>query len=304
MSLAYAPAVDTRAIPVVRAGVVAREVCRCGGRGAVATVFERSFYVRIGEEFLCIGEPALANGPTTLIVAARVAQHGVQVNHPAFVSKQRVTIADLLFDLSGCATWRPPAWPVTSFALLATCDVLARHAATDSPPDSLARAVFTADDTPLARAARPRVAAFEEGNLEAGVSGLIGLGPGLTPSGDDFLIGALAMLDALQQTNVHAALARAVLAGLTRTSPLSASFLRGAAAGHIGENLHVMICAVISGDADAAIAAAARIGHTSGWDALAGAVVTFLAIRRGLRSTTDRRGALRGPSAANAPYRC
>jgi len=35
-----------------------------------------------------------------------------------------------------------------------------------------------------------------------------------------------------------------------------------------------MIAAILTGDADAALAAATRIGHTSGWDALAGAVAT------------------------------
>jgi Protein of unknown function (DUF2877) len=346
MSIAYS--MDVRTVPVVRAGVQARNVCRRGGRGAVAAVFDRSFYLRIGDEFLCIGEPTIGNGPSTLIVAARVAPLGMQAGQPAFLSSQRVTIGDLRFDLARCATWRPPAWPAASSALRATCDVLARRAATGSPPDSLARAIFTSDDTPLARVARPRLAKFEawivsalsaahnsrdqivagprapslpprakraagrvaseasrvgglsllarlactehkrpppltpprhslrewgEGNLNACADGLIGLGPGLTPSGDDFLLGALAMLDALQQTNVHAALAPAVLAGLARTSPLSGSFLRAATAGDIGENLHVMISALIGGHADAAIAAAARIGHTSGWDALAGAVV-------------------------------
>jgi hypothetical protein len=107
------------------------------------------------------------------------------------------------------------------------------------------------------------------------VHNLVGLGPGLTPSGDDFLTGALAALDALGQTNMHVALGRAVVAAADRTSPLSASFLRAAAAGHVGENLHTMIAAIITGEVDDALAAAARIVHTSGWDALAGAVVTL-----------------------------
>jgi Protein of unknown function (DUF2877) len=117
-----------------------------------------------------------------------------------------------------------------------------------------------------------------EGNLEAGacadaVNGLVGLGPGLTPSGDDFLMGALAVLDALGQTNIHTALAQAIVAAAGRTSPVSASLLRAAAAGHGGENLHTMVAALVTGDADGAIAVAARIGHTSGFDALAGAAV-------------------------------
>jgi len=117
-----------------------------------------------------------------------------------------------------------------------------------------------------------------EGNFEpcaSFVASLIGLGPGLTPSGDDFLVGALAALDALDQTNMHAALGRAIDAAAGRTSPLSASFVRAAAAGQVGEDLHAIVAALIGGNAHAAIAAAERIGHASGWDALTGAVVTM-----------------------------
>ena len=306
MSLAFDRSADVaRAVTVRRAGVVARDLCRRGGRGEIAAMFERSLYLRSGEEFICIGEPALGNGPTTLILAARVAQLGLRQGQRAFISNARIAIGDLLLDLGACQTWRPPPWPPlpSPGVLRATCIDIARRAGVESPADSLARAAFGADATPLARLARPRVAMFTSW-LSVGwakrpkaacppstprwarplrglsppyssVHNLIGLGPGLTPSGDDFLMGALAALDASKQTNMHAALGQAVLAAAGRTSPLSASLLRAAAAGHVGENLHVMIAALVTGDADGAIAAAARIGHTSGWDALAGAVVAL-----------------------------
>jgi hypothetical protein len=362
MSFAYA--LDVCTVPVRRAGVLARDICRRGGRGEIAAVFERSLYLRIGEEFICVGEPAIGNGPTTLIITARVAELGLRQGQRAFVSNERIEVSDFLLDFGNCATWRAPRWPdlPCPAALLAACAEIARRAAAESPADGLARAIFGDDDTPLTRLARPRVANFAawissalstaqnlpdqtvagqrapslpprpqravgrvaseasrvggpgvsdplsvikrqdplsdhrspiadhsspptpdpspprfaggEGNPAAGATELIGLGPGLTPSGDDFLIGALAMLDALEQTNTHAALGEAILATASRTSPLSASLLRAATAGHVGENLHTMVAAVIAGDAEAALAAAARVGHTSGWDALAGAVVT------------------------------
>jgi hypothetical protein len=310
MSLAYA--VDVCTVPVLRAGGLARELCRRNGRGEVAAVFERSFYLRVGEDFICLGEPAIGNGPATLIVAARVAELGLRQGQCAFISKERIAIGDVVLDLAACQTWRAPPWTAlpSPAVLSATCRIIAR-AACESPRDSLAHAVFAAADTPLARLARPRIARFESWLSEQtqassssakaddvgwakrrrrvptikdrgghGASrlsppyGLIGLGPGLTPSGDDFLIGALATLDALGQTNMRAALGETVVASAHRTSPLSASLLRAAAAGHMGENLHMMIAAIVTGDADAAIATAARIGHTSGWDALAGTVVT------------------------------
>jgi hypothetical protein len=331
MSLAFAHAAyGDRAVAILRAGVVARDLCRRGERGEVAAVFDRSFYLRSGEDFICIGEPAIGNGPTTLIAAACVADLGLRQGQQAFIRNEHIEVGDLLLDFANCETWRAPEWPLVASpaALRATCAEIATRAATASPPDSLARAVFGATDTPLARLARPRVAQFAawlserisassssakaddpestdtsvklraqcllDAPLSRGmtsqsqvgalppramtsddaVSDLMGLGPGLTPSGDDFLTGALAALAAVGQTNMRAALARAVVAAAGRTSPLSASLLRAAAAGHVGENLHTMVAAIITGDADGAIAAATRIGHTSGWDALAGAVMT------------------------------
>ena len=359
MSLAFdrSDSLD-RAVAVLRAGVLTRDLCRRGGRGEVAAVFERSFSLRSGEDFICIGESAIGNGPTTVIVGARVAELGLRQGQRAFIRNELIEVGDLLLDFANCETWRAPAWPkVPSHAALrGTCAALAHRAAAGSPTDSLARAVFAVDDTPLARIARPRVAKFqtwisgalstahslsdetvgeplapslpprakraagrvasvasrvggpssyaqpacaehkrpppltpprhslregEEGNLGACASGLIGLGPGLTPSGDDFLMGALAALDALGQTNMHTALGRAVVAAAGRTSPLSASLLHAAAAGHVGEYLHKTMAALVRGDPNAGIETAGRIGHTSGWDALAGAVVTARNLYRG-----------------------
>jgi hypothetical protein len=113
------------------------------------------------------------------------------------------------------------------------------------------------------------------GRGEESIRGLIGLGPGLTPSGDDFLSGALALLDALGMPQLHALLAQAVSDAAALTSPLSACLLRAAADRHIGEYLHRAVASLITGEVGAAIAAARRVGHSSGWDMLAGAATTL-----------------------------
>jgi hypothetical protein len=105
---------------------------------------------------------------------------------------------------------------------------------------------------------------------------LIGLGPGLTPSGDDFLVGALTALDAIGEREAHAAMARAIVDALPgSTTPLSACFLRAAAGGHVGEHLHRVVSSLLMGDIGAAIAAAGKIGHSSGWDMIAGSLTTL-----------------------------
>jgi hypothetical protein len=56
--------------------------------------------------------------------------------------------------------------------------------------------------------------------------------------------------------------------------------MRAAAAGHVGENLHALVAAVVGGQLDAAAAAAGRIGHTSGWDTLAGVALTLRVVAK------------------------
>ena len=274
------------AVPIRRAGVLAQDICRRGGVAEVAAVFDRSLYLRAGEAFICIGEPAIGNGPLTLVVDGSLPRLRLQQGQAASIAEQRITIGDLLFGLDRCETWRLPAWPVAALParLIETSAAIARRAV-ESPPGSLARAMFGADDTPLARIARPRIAHLLDRKLSrtmtvraltTAVTGLLGLGPGLTPAGDDFLIGALTLLDAIGQERLRAALGDAIAeVAPALTSPLSACFLTAAANGHVGEHLHRMVASVITEDIDAAVAAAGRIGHTSGWDALTGVAATL-----------------------------
>jgi hypothetical protein len=183
----------------------------------------------------------------------------------------------------------PPCPPLARLTNI--CALLASRAATAAPQEGLARCVIGENPAPLARVVRPRIAMFKRwlSDLRDGrpvpaaasreaVQGLIGLGPGLTPSGDDFLAGALALLDAIGEREAHDAMARAILDALGgRTTPLSGCLLRAAAAGHVGEKLHQIVSLLMTGDIDAAIAGAGKIGHSSGWDMIAG-VLTALRI--------------------------
>ena len=193
--------------------------------------------------------------------------------------------------------WRQPRWPLPRSAgeLNDICSVIAYQIAREAPPEGLGQ-IFRlyeegAGETPLTRIARPRIARFESwlsGALEthpvpaiespAPIADLIGLGPGLTPSGDDFLVGALALLDALAKREAHAALAR-VITSIPRgsTSALSDCLLKTAAAGHVGARLCCAVSAVVSGRVNQAIDAIRNIGHSSGWDMMAG-VVTALRV--------------------------
>jgi hypothetical protein len=284
------------AIPIARSGIVARDICRRGGRAAIAAVFERCFYLRCGDMFVCVAEPDIGNGPLTLIADTARSLHlrdlGLHAGQPAVIDDRGITIGNTVrLAIERGALWHPPPWPVVppAEALINHSAGLARRAAVEAPAEGLAPIVFRTSEPigggkAFARAAATRVAWFERwlsdllerdhaaaATLPEPVRGLIGLGPGLTPSGDDFLVGAVALLDALAQREPHDAMARALTAAPpVLTSALSRCFLLTAAAGHIGEKLHGIVSSVISGNVEEAIAASRAIGHSSGWDMLAG----------------------------------
>jgi len=116
--------------------------------------------------------------------------------------------------------------------------------------------------------------------VERGVHLLAGLGPGLTPAGDDFLLGVLAGLwMLLANHSIHGSAqslcVRIGAIAAARTTRLSANWLRHAANGEFGQPWHDLARALRSADAPAVESAAQRIlavGATSGADALWGFV--------------------------------
>ena len=95
---------------------------------------------------------------------------------------------------------------------------------------------------------------------------LLGVGPGLTPAGDDVLAGLLVGLWSFDQR--AESLQRAVLASLAGTTDLSAALLRCAARGESIPQVSLMLRAMSTsawqGRLDDALDDLVRIGHTSG----------------------------------------
>lgn len=127
-----------------------------------------------------------------------------------------------------------------------------------------------------------QVAALADRDVEAAVEpavGLIGLGTGLTPSGDDYLVGLLAGLEASGDRS-WAPLARAIAtAAPSRTTAIGAAMLGHAARGEYTERLHDVLIALADGRSRglaAAVGRAMAYGATSGADTLVG---VFAAVR-------------------------
>ena len=171
--------------------------------------------------------------------------------------------------------------------LVRSIDVARRVAASRAPSAGLGPLLAggTEPADPLIGVARDRIErqrwAFDAGDL-ASIIGeaveLMGLGPGLTPSGDDYLVGLLAGLESTGH-RAHPALATAVAyAAPTRTTAIGASVLRHAARGAFAERLHDVLAAIARGDdddIDRAIGRAMAYGASSGADTLVGLFVAL-----------------------------
>ena len=113
--------------------------------------------------------------------------------------------------------------------------------------------------------------------LDAAVCGLLGLGQGLTPSGDDFLAG-IALALHLPQSPYHERLddlRNALLRHLHRTHAISAAFIRDALHGEVSAPVQDFVCLLYGnyadeGERNRTIHALTALGHSSGYDLLSG----------------------------------
>ena len=226
------------------------------GAGEVCAVFRRSFYLRCaGERYACVGDASLGRGPLNVLV------DGLEL--PALGERVEISMA-------AASVWQPPAASHPDLQGIVA-------AANGHLPAQGLGGLIAGSHNALSVHAQPALEALERwlrGNaLEAEAQALIGLGPGLTPSGDDYLGGMLVALHALGREAQARGLWRWLQPRLSRTSAISGAHLEAAAAGEAHEALHE----VLSSPSDATVRNLKTLGHCSGWDALAGAVAVLRA---------------------------
>ena len=226
------------------------------GEGEVRTIFHRSYYVVFADgRYACIGDPSVGRGPLN-----------------ALVDDFRVPVVSAPVVLSVASRWTPPALPSNPLIDIGALE----YAARDRVPREGFGGLIVGAHNSLSSHAQPALDALERwliGNaLDDEAQMLVGLGPGLTPSGDDYLGGLLIALNALERRPQARALWRWLEPRLKRTSAISAAHLAAAAEGEGHEALHACLEALASRGADwtQTLDRVGNVGHVSGWDALAG----------------------------------
>ena len=247
-------------VELVSLGRFAR-VALASGSARLIAVFERSGYVETPAGLACVGGTGIGNGP---------------LNAQAVTFPSGLAIGDTFHcEFGDARLWTPRAAPDWDAQTTASALAGLRLAAQGRlPSEGFGFLLAGASVRPAAIVALVDWLSDPVGE-PAGAAGLIGFGPGLTPAGDDLVGGALCALRASGRDRTADQLAHWVLP-LARagTSRISAAHLACAAEGECAEAVNDAIVALISG-AGPDLARIDAIGHTSGWDALAGAALVL-----------------------------
>lgn len=237
------------------AGRFARDALALG-EGEVCARFQRSVYLVLpGGRYACVGDPSLGRGPLNALVEG--------FSPPAMGARLCVDVASV---------WTAPAAPPHASPDLAALRAAARARV---PAEGLGGLVVDQHNA-LSGHAQPALEALERwlvGNaLAEEMALLVGLGPGLTPSGDDFLGGVMLALHHVHRETQARGLWRWLEPRLARTSAISAAHLAASAAGEGHEALHAALLHLFQRQPGwpAALDRLDAIGHCSGWDILAG----------------------------------
>jgi hypothetical protein len=259
--------------------------------GRVLAVFPTAVYLALERHDEVL--PLLAHDALLLPTGVRLAAPACDVAW-GVVPGQYVRVGDGRVDLParslvGVRTW-VPAWvdgPVvgaTPSAWEPARDLFAQHCG----------------GAPLrALCADLAAAALTGRDVRPALLGLVGAGPGLTPSGDDAVCGLLLTLRAgcpVDDRRLRGALSEA----LPRTTSLSASLLSAAAQGYAVPQVTRLLRAAARGDARALarhLPPVLAVGHSSGRDLLTGvlgALDALLDHPSPPRNQTPTEGARRG----------
>lgn len=265
-------------IAVAALGWLARDaLVDTRGRARVVAALARSAYLRAGDALIWIGGPGSPLHGRAAVACAAV---------PPSLS------GDVMLDIAGAPVWRPDdATVLDQGALTDGARSLLTRLREVGTPEGFAT-LLTGEPLrfPFAAAApTARELALASHDDDAGAATraathLIGLGPGLTPAGDDYIGGmffARTTLGPAEARGRWRAAGEVVGAHAHRaTHPISAVLLADLVAGRGHAPLHDLAHRLATGAPTSATLDAARrlarIGHSSGWDIMAGLIAALV----------------------------
>ena len=290
--------VSPRAQAIVIGTLAKREIDNASF-GRVTAVFERSIYLEVNCSWICLADASLGFGPLVVSVKSIYGRDWInsfRVGRLVKFSSESIKIDDsTIISTKGVCSWEPPKtsnWTKTS--ILLGLRALENLVESNIPYIGLGRFIFEYPDrfpsSDECLAAEHSIEILKNWLKQCfeiqmpiipdkeAIASLIGLGPGLTPSGDDFLGGMLIALHICGEKLVKKNLFVQIESLIDSTGPVSSTHLNAAAHGEGSHSLHQLLNMLLEGNEaylELGIDSINQIGHTSGWDALAGAVVVL-----------------------------
>ena len=267
----------------VTAGAIGSVIELCTPRtGRVHSVFTHAVNLELGDELWTV----VARGGHDAALTVRLSgvivpgDLGLRIHDPVCVRSRHVRVGAAVIDARTAVRWMPQMYDVDLYGLgerVAELEAAARH-------------VAWAGSWPFAAAVVEALASGDRSDLDDAVRRTTGRGPGLTPAGDDVLVGVLAVLTApgvAADCEPVAARLRAALApALPTTTEISRALLGQASDGHVSRPVWELARTVLSGSAAAASAQARAdvlsTGATSGGDTCVGLVAACRLLSRSL----------------------
>jgi hypothetical protein len=223
-------------------------------------------------EVLSVVTLQIGDGPFSLVVHEGICfSKYLSLESTVSTSPTRLDLGDLIVDSTNAKIWNPyPDWERLHTGKADIGYQLMQLQIADSSPSN----------PPISNFSSALAAADLASSLTAAQK-LAGLGIGLTPAGDDYLMGAMYAAWIIHPQEVASTLTQEIAnTSAPLTTSLSAAWLRSAGRGEAGILWHRFFDALVSTD----IARSQRIkkdilavGETSGADALAGFASVFAA---------------------------
>ncbi|MGD8404654.1 MAG: DUF2877 domain-containing protein [Anaerolineales bacterium] len=230
------------------------------------------------EVFSIVG-PQIGNGPFNIVLDEDICfSKYLRLESPVTLSHTHLYLGDLAINTADANLWNPwPDWErlharqddiLNQLMSLRACKAKQSPVKLGiaSPQGTLLSSAFTKADISSAKTI---------------ASQLAGLGIGLTPAGDDYLIGAIYALRIIQPPVVAKDLAMKITnTAAPLTTSLSAAWLKSAGKGQAGILWHEFFNALLTDEnIESPVTKLLSVGETSGADALAGFLAVFSAYK-------------------------
>jgi len=308
---------DKKKIQIISIGITAARALISSRIWRLLSVYDRSFYcIDDAENIICFALNRIGRGPFTLLCSGNErlpAERLKSIKYFTMVGEMLVAEeADLIIDLKNATTWGESlldlrenhresvendltwlayrssfvapqesfGWLIPTFFSGGEGDILEKHNNTSSPLHERVSKVTKNIEKDFAMT-----------GSACGLELLIGLGYGLTPSGDDFLAGVVMGFHKMQKHREAILLARHLYSKAQgKTTTISLAFYRALADGRVAEP-HLRFLEMIGREEkterENLFNRVTDFGGTSGWDTLAGIVFGISMVQQSLKESRE-----------------